>query len=347
MVGEISGPARAVLTAERTLLNLLCHLSGVATLTAAYVAACAPATVLDTRKTTPGLRALEKDAVRAGRRRQPPHGPLRPGAGEGQPPRAGGRRAGRRRGARPPRDARASWSRWRPTTWTACATPWRPAPTGSCSTTWTRRPARGRRAHGGPGPPGGVGRHDPRRAPRRRPRPGWTPSRWAPSPTPPRPSTWASTSTSPRRRPSLSPHWASPAGRGAGCGPRAGRRGGSARSRGTVQCSITRMHIGSEPGTGISLAHRSGMLVSPAVRAATAGNSAVRSGVTVKMIEIRSSVTQAVAADHLARAARWSISRIASAVFSETEMAPRIALTTGALSAPAPPSRPAGSTPPA
>ena len=66
VVGEISGPARAVLTAERTLLNLLCHLSGVATLTAAYVAVCAPASVLDTRKTTPGLRALEKDAVRAG-----------------------------------------------------------------------------------------------------------------------------------------------------------------------------------------------------------------------------------------------------------------------------------------
>jgi nicotinate-nucleotide pyrophosphorylase (carboxylating) len=66
VVGELSGPARAVLTAERTLLNLLCHLSGVASLTAAYAAACAPAQVLDTRKTTPGLRALEKDAVRAG-----------------------------------------------------------------------------------------------------------------------------------------------------------------------------------------------------------------------------------------------------------------------------------------
>ena len=66
VVGELSGPARAVLTAERTLLNLLCHLSGVATLTAQYVTVCAPAIVLDTRKTTPGLRALEKDAVRAG-----------------------------------------------------------------------------------------------------------------------------------------------------------------------------------------------------------------------------------------------------------------------------------------
>jgi nicotinate-nucleotide pyrophosphorylase (carboxylating) len=65
-VAEIEGPARAVLGAERTLLNLLCHLSGVATLTAAYVRAAAPAAVLDTRKTTPGLRALEKYAVRAG-----------------------------------------------------------------------------------------------------------------------------------------------------------------------------------------------------------------------------------------------------------------------------------------
>ena len=66
VVCEISGPARAVLTAERTLLNLLCHLSGVATLTAAYAEAAAPATVLDTRKTTPGMRALEKAAVVAG-----------------------------------------------------------------------------------------------------------------------------------------------------------------------------------------------------------------------------------------------------------------------------------------
>jgi nicotinate-nucleotide pyrophosphorylase (carboxylating) len=66
VVAELEGPARAVLAAERTLLNLLCHLSGVATLTAAYVAAAAPAAVLDTRKTTPGLRALEKAAVVAG-----------------------------------------------------------------------------------------------------------------------------------------------------------------------------------------------------------------------------------------------------------------------------------------
>ena len=66
VVAEVEGPARAVLAAERSLLNLLCHLSGVATLTAAYVAAAAPAAVLDTRKTTPGMRALEKAAVVAG-----------------------------------------------------------------------------------------------------------------------------------------------------------------------------------------------------------------------------------------------------------------------------------------
>ena len=67
VVVEIEGPARAVLTAERTLLNLLCHLSGVATLTARYVEVSGGAVaVLDTRKTTPGLRALEKAAVAAG-----------------------------------------------------------------------------------------------------------------------------------------------------------------------------------------------------------------------------------------------------------------------------------------
>ena len=70
VVATIEGPLRSILTAERTALNFLCHLSGVATLTRAYVDAVRganPATrVLDTRKTTPGLRALEKAAVRAG-----------------------------------------------------------------------------------------------------------------------------------------------------------------------------------------------------------------------------------------------------------------------------------------
>lgn len=66
-VALVTGPARALLAAERTALNLLGHLSGVATLTARYVeAAAGGAAVLDTRKTTPGLRALEKAAVAAG-----------------------------------------------------------------------------------------------------------------------------------------------------------------------------------------------------------------------------------------------------------------------------------------
>jgi len=64
----VSGPAAALLTAERTALNFLGHLSGVATLTARFVdeVAGTGAAILDTRKTTPGLRALEKAAVVAG-----------------------------------------------------------------------------------------------------------------------------------------------------------------------------------------------------------------------------------------------------------------------------------------
>jgi nicotinate-nucleotide pyrophosphorylase (carboxylating) len=62
------GSARSILAAERTALNFLGHLSGVATLTARYVEAIAgtEARILDTRKTTPGLRKLEKAAVAAG-----------------------------------------------------------------------------------------------------------------------------------------------------------------------------------------------------------------------------------------------------------------------------------------
>lgn len=65
---SVTGPIRAILTAERTALNLLCHLSGVATLTRRWVDAIAgtSAAIRDTRKTTPGLRALEKYAVRCG-----------------------------------------------------------------------------------------------------------------------------------------------------------------------------------------------------------------------------------------------------------------------------------------
>jgi nicotinate-nucleotide pyrophosphorylase (carboxylating) len=67
-IARADGPARALLAAERTALNLLGHLSGVATLTAEFVRAVegTGARILDTRKTTPGLRALEKAAVAAG-----------------------------------------------------------------------------------------------------------------------------------------------------------------------------------------------------------------------------------------------------------------------------------------
>ena len=64
----IVAPTAALLTAERTMLNLLCHLSGVATATDAWVQAVAgtPCRIRDTRKTLPGLRQLQKYAVRAG-----------------------------------------------------------------------------------------------------------------------------------------------------------------------------------------------------------------------------------------------------------------------------------------
>jgi nicotinate-nucleotide pyrophosphorylase (carboxylating) len=64
----VHGPLRAILTAERCALNLLCHLSGIATATRAWVDAVAgtAARIRDTRKTLPGLRMLEKYAVRCG-----------------------------------------------------------------------------------------------------------------------------------------------------------------------------------------------------------------------------------------------------------------------------------------
>lgn len=64
----VEGPTRGILTAERTMLNVLCHLSGIATTTAAWVEAVSGtgAQIRDTRKTLPGLRALQKYAVRVG-----------------------------------------------------------------------------------------------------------------------------------------------------------------------------------------------------------------------------------------------------------------------------------------
>lgn len=70
VLARLSGPARALLSGERVMLNLLQRLSGIATQTAAYVAAARQGSpkvaVLDTRKTTPGLRLLEKYAVACG-----------------------------------------------------------------------------------------------------------------------------------------------------------------------------------------------------------------------------------------------------------------------------------------
>ena len=68
LVAEVSGPARGLLAAERTALNFLQRLSGIATLTRSFVdaVACTAATMLDTRKTPPGYRVLDKYAVRMG-----------------------------------------------------------------------------------------------------------------------------------------------------------------------------------------------------------------------------------------------------------------------------------------
>jgi len=68
-IGTVRGPMASVLTGERTALNFLCHLSGVATITRRFAEAAASggsARIWDTRKTTPGLRTLQKAAVRAG-----------------------------------------------------------------------------------------------------------------------------------------------------------------------------------------------------------------------------------------------------------------------------------------
>lgn len=68
VIARVEAPTQLLLTAERTALNLMCHLSGIATATAQWVDAIAgtSAVIRDTRKTTPGLRALEKYAVRCG-----------------------------------------------------------------------------------------------------------------------------------------------------------------------------------------------------------------------------------------------------------------------------------------
>ncbi len=69
VIGTVAGPMASMLTGERTALNFLCHLSGIATITKRFADAAASggsARIWDTRKTTPGLRTLQKAAVRAG-----------------------------------------------------------------------------------------------------------------------------------------------------------------------------------------------------------------------------------------------------------------------------------------
>ena len=104
-LATVSGPARALLTAERTALNCLGRMSGIATLTRQFVDAVAGtrAVILDTRKTAPGCRAMDKLAVRRGGGQNHRYGPLRYGPHQGQPHRpgrlAGGGRATRARQA--------------------------------------------------------------------------------------------------------------------------------------------------------------------------------------------------------------------------------------------------------
>ncbi len=91
---EISGAASSILTAERCALNFLQQLSGVATQTRRFVDAVGgtKCKILDTRKTIPGLRALQKYAVRCGGGGEPSLRALRPVSDQGQSPRADGER---------------------------------------------------------------------------------------------------------------------------------------------------------------------------------------------------------------------------------------------------------------
>ncbi len=66
VLAEVEADASVLLSTERIVMNLICHLTGIATVAAAYTAVAGGLRVLDTRKTTPGLRALEKYAVRTG-----------------------------------------------------------------------------------------------------------------------------------------------------------------------------------------------------------------------------------------------------------------------------------------
>ena len=136
VVARLSGPTRTLLVAERTGLNLVGRACGVATATRAWVDVLAGTgvQVLDTRKTTPGLRAWEKYAVRCGGGVNKRVGLFDVGHGQGQPRRGG--RVGRRRLPRGPhRRPRASPSRWRSRAPTSPSTSSGPGAGSSCATT--------------------------------------------------------------------------------------------------------------------------------------------------------------------------------------------------------------------
>ena len=148
LVAEVAGSAASILAAERVALNFLGRLSGVATLTARYVRGGGGhgVRILDTRKTTPGLRALEKEAVRAGggvNHRGGLYDAILVKENHARWPGAWRRRrggAGRRR--RPACRSRSSARR--STSWPGRSPP---GCRGSCSTTW-RRPSCARRSSG-------------------------------------------------------------------------------------------------------------------------------------------------------------------------------------------------------
>ena len=100
---KLEGPLVSLLSLERIVLNFLQHLSGIATLAAAFVEAVrgTQAVILDTRKTTPGYRVLEKYAVRTGGAQNQyryRHDPVREttGSGGGQPPQSDGKKQNQR-----------------------------------------------------------------------------------------------------------------------------------------------------------------------------------------------------------------------------------------------------------
>ena len=168
---EVDGDAAALLSAERTALNFLQRLSGVATLTARCVEAVegTGARILDTRKTTPGLRLLEKAAVVAGggvNHRvglfdmvliKENHVAMAGGVGAAVRGRAAASPGCRSRSRRAPRPRSTRRSR--------------PARRGSCSTTWRPRDARDRRPRRRPRRARGQRRHrrSRRSGPSRRP----------------------------------------------------------------------------------------------------------------------------------------------------------------------------------